>query len=85
MAFPLHVTTHAIHVNRSSPLPFSAYLCRAFPKGGATVRLQTAEAEKPSSRRTMASCIFIKTRRYDIMARKPELRNRVGITETKKK
>ena len=40
MAFPLHVTTHAIHVNRSSPLPFSAYLCRAFPKGGATVRLQ---------------------------------------------
>ena len=84
MAFPLHVTTPAIHVNRSSPLPFSAYLCHAFPKGDATVRLQTAEAEKPSSRRTMASCIFIKTRRYDIMARKPELRNRVGITETKK-
>lgn len=40
MAFPLHVTTQAIHVNRSSPLLFSAYLCRAFPKGGATVRLQ---------------------------------------------
>jgi hypothetical protein len=36
----LHVTTHAIHVNRSSPLLFSAYLCRAFPKGGAPVRLQ---------------------------------------------
>ena len=40
MAFPLHVTTQAIHVNRSSPLLFSSYLCRAFPKGDATVRLQ---------------------------------------------
>ena len=38
--FCFHVTTPGTHVNHSSPLPNSAYFCRAFPKGGATVRLQ---------------------------------------------
>ena len=48
MAFPLHVTTPAIHVNRSSPLPFSAYLCRAFPKRGCNCKI--AKRRKLKSR-----------------------------------
>ena len=39
MFFCFHVTTHAIHVNHSSPLPNSAYFCRAFPKRGCNCKI----------------------------------------------
>lgn len=67
MAFPLHVTTPATHVNHSSPLPNSAYFCSAFPKRGCNCKI--AKRQKLKSRQAEGqwphAYHYIKTRRYD--------------------